>query len=95
MLSASAHGSSIIASLARECAEAWLEAEILTPVLRNDPDNVMTECGRGVIKTWSCWVAEVKGANFPHISQAACISREVSRITGEKLAVSYLRTAPR
>lgn len=59
--------------------------EILTPLLGNDPDNVMTERGRGVIKTWSCWVAEAKGANFPHISQVACICREVCSITGEKL----------
>jgi hypothetical protein len=59
--------------------------EILTPLLGNDPDNVMTERGRGVIKTWSCWVAEAKGANFPHISQVACIRREVCSITGEKL----------
>lgn len=60
-------------------------AEILTSLLGNDPDNVMTERGRGVIKTWSCWVAEAKGANFPHISQVACICREVCSLTGEKL----------
>jgi predicted transposase YbfD/YdcC len=59
--------------------------EILAPLLGNDPDNVMTERGRGVIKTWSCWVAGADGVNFPHISQAACICREVRSITGEKL----------
>lgn len=59
--------------------------EILAPLLGNDPDNLITERGRGVIKTWSCWAAEAKGANFPHISQVACICREVYSITGEKL----------
>jgi predicted transposase YbfD/YdcC len=59
--------------------------EILIPLLGNDPDNVMTERGRGVIKTWSCWVAGAKGVNFPRISQAACICREVRSITGESL----------
>jgi hypothetical protein len=47
------------------------------------PDNVMTERGRGVIKTWSCWAARADEVNFPHISQAACICREVRSITGE------------
>jgi predicted transposase YbfD/YdcC len=59
--------------------------EILAPLLVNDPDNVMTERGRGVIKTWSCWAARADEVNFPHISQAACICREVRSITGEKL----------
>jgi predicted transposase YbfD/YdcC len=59
--------------------------EILTPLLKSDPDNVMTERGRGVIKTWSCWVSAAKGVDFPHLSQVACICREVCSITGEKL----------
>jgi predicted transposase YbfD/YdcC len=59
--------------------------EILIPLLGNDPDNVVTERDRGVRKTWSCWVADAKGANFPHISQVACICREVYSLTGEKL----------
>lgn len=60
-------------------------AAILAPLLGNDPDDVMTEHSHGVIKTWSCWVASAKGVNFPHISQVACICREVRSITGEKL----------
>jgi hypothetical protein len=59
--------------------------EILSPLLGSDPDNVMTEGGRGVIKTWSCWVAEAKGVNLPRISQLECICRAVSSLTGEKL----------
>jgi predicted transposase YbfD/YdcC len=61
-------------------------AEILAPLLGNEPDDVMTEHSHGVIKTWSCWVAEAKGVNFPHIAQIACICREVCSIAGEKLS---------
>jgi predicted transposase YbfD/YdcC len=60
--------------------------EILGPLLGSDPDNVMTERGRGVNKTWSCWVAEAKGVDFPHISQVACIRREICSVSGEKLS---------
>jgi len=60
-------------------------AEILAPLLGNDPDNVMNQRGRGVDKTWSCWVSDAKGVDFPHISQVACICREVYSVTGEKL----------
>jgi predicted transposase YbfD/YdcC len=59
--------------------------EILAPLLADDPGNVMTERSHGVIKTWSCWTAEAKEAGFPHVSQAACICREVRSVTGEKL----------
>ena len=58
---------------------------ILAPLLSGDPGNVMTEHNHGVIKTWSCWVAEAKGVDLPHISQVACICRDVRSITGEKL----------
>jgi predicted transposase YbfD/YdcC len=61
-------------------------AEILAPLLGNDPDNVMTERSHGVIKTWLCWVAEAREVNFPHIAQVACICREIRGIAGEKLA---------
>jgi predicted transposase YbfD/YdcC len=59
--------------------------EILAPLLDNDPDNVVAERSRGVNKKWSCWVADAKDVDFPHISQVACICREVCSITGEKL----------
>lgn len=60
--------------------------ELLSPLLGNDPDNVITEHSHGVIKTWKCWVSEAKGIDLPHISQAACILREIHSITGEKLS---------
>jgi predicted transposase YbfD/YdcC len=59
--------------------------EILAPLLGSDPDNVMTERGRGVSKTWSCWTADAKDVDFPRISQVACICREICSVTGEKL----------
>lgn len=59
--------------------------EILGPLLGGDPDDMVTERSRGVIKTWACWTAEVKEVRLPHISQAACICREVRSVTGEKL----------
>lgn len=59
--------------------------EILAPLLTGDPDNVITERGHGVVKTWKCWTAEAREAGLPHISQAACICREVRSVTGEKL----------
>jgi len=59
--------------------------EILSPLLGNNPDNVMSEHSHGVIKTWSCWTSTAKGVNFPHIAQLACVCREVHKITGEKL----------
>jgi predicted transposase YbfD/YdcC len=59
--------------------------EILSPLLRNNPDSVMTERSHGVVKTWSRWTSPAKGVNFPHIAQVACVCREVCSITGEKL----------
>jgi predicted transposase YbfD/YdcC len=61
-------------------------AEKLRPVLGRDPDDVMTDRSHGVIKTWSCWIAETQEINFPHISQVACICREVRSLTGEKVS---------
>jgi predicted transposase YbfD/YdcC len=61
-------------------------AEKLRPVLGRNPDDVMTDRSHGVIKTWSCWIAETGEINFPHISQVACICREVRSLTGEKIS---------
>lgn len=70
-------------------------AEIIVPLLGNDPDNVMTERSHGVSKTWSCWNAEANGIDFPHISQVACICRETRSITGEKLTkdIAFIATS--
>jgi predicted transposase YbfD/YdcC len=58
----------------------------IRPLLGRDPDGVMTDRSHGVIKTWSCWITEAEEVNFPHISQVACIRREVHSLTGEKIS---------
>jgi predicted transposase YbfD/YdcC len=55
-------------------------------LLSREPDDVMTDRGRGVIKTWSCWITDAEEIEFPHISQVACICREVRSLTGEKIS---------
>jgi len=46
----------------------------------------MTDHSHGVIKTWSCWITDAGQIKFPHISQVACILREVHSPTGEKIS---------
>ncbi len=61
-------------------------ADKIRPLLSRTPDHIMTDRSRGVIKTWSCWITDADGINFPHISQTACICREVFTLTGEKVS---------
>lgn len=61
-------------------------ADKIRPLLSRTPDDIMTDRSRGVIKTWSCWITDADGINFPHISQAACICREIFTLTGEKIS---------
>jgi predicted transposase YbfD/YdcC len=58
----------------------------IRPLLDRDPDDVMTDRSHGVIKTWSCWIADAGEIEFPHISQVACICREVRSLAGEKIS---------
>jgi predicted transposase YbfD/YdcC len=58
----------------------------IRPLLGRNPDDVMTDRSHGVIKTWSCWITDAGGIEFPHISQVACICREVRSLTGEKIS---------
>jgi predicted transposase YbfD/YdcC len=58
----------------------------IRPLLARDPDDVMTDRSHGVIKKWSCWITEAGDIDFPHISQVACICREVHSLTGEKIS---------
>lgn len=58
----------------------------ISPLLSRDPDDVMTDRSRGVIKTWSCWITDAGGIEFPHLAQVACICREVRSLTGEKIS---------
>lgn len=61
-------------------------AERIRPLLGRDPDDITTDRSHGVIKTWSCWITEAGEIDFPHISQVACICREVRSLTGEKIS---------
>ncbi len=61
-------------------------ADKIRPALSREPDNIMTERSRGVIKKWSCWTGDADNVNFPHISQVACVCREVFSLTGEKIS---------
>jgi predicted transposase YbfD/YdcC len=58
----------------------------ISPLLSGKPDDVMTDRSRGVIKTWSCWITDAGGIEFPHLAQVACICREVRSLTGEKIS---------
>jgi predicted transposase YbfD/YdcC len=58
----------------------------IRPLLSREPDDVITDRSHGLIKTWSCWITDAREIEFPHISQAACICREVSSLTGEKIS---------
>lgn len=55
--------------------------EILAPLLGNDSDDVITGRGRGVIKTWSCWVS---GALAKDVA-VAVTSRNAERMTAADL----------
>lgn len=61
-------------------------ADKIRPALSREPDDIMTERSRGVIKKWSCWTEGADGVNFPHVSQVACVCREVFSLTGEKIS---------
>jgi predicted transposase YbfD/YdcC len=52
------------------------------PLLRQDPDHVVTERGHGRISHWSTWIADATGIDFPHIKQVACIRRNVYTTAG-------------
>ena len=58
----------------------------IRPLLGRAPDDIMTDRSRGVVKTWSCWITDAGEMQFPHISQVACILREVRSLTGENLS---------
>ena len=58
----------------------------IRPLLGRLPDDVMNDRSHGVIKTWSCWITDAGEIEFPHISQVACICREVRSLTGEKIS---------
>ena len=61
-------------------------ARVIAREFSREPDDIMTERGRGVFKVWSCWVADAGGIDFPGISQVGYILREVFSLSGEKIS---------
>ena len=64
-------------------------AEKILPLLRKAPCHVIEEHSRGRIKRWSCWITGAEGIDFPHARQAACIRRDVSEISGDRISKEY------
>ena len=56
------------------------------PLLQGQPHDVVRERGRGYVKTWSCWITDAEGIDFPHASQAGFIRREVFEISGTRVS---------
>jgi predicted transposase YbfD/YdcC len=56
------------------------------PLLPGRPQHVVREHTRGCIKTWSCWITDAEGIDFPHASQAGFIRREVFEISGTRVS---------
>jgi hypothetical protein len=52
------------------------------PLLKNDPDHVVEERGRGQIRKWLTWITDAADINFPGIEQVACIRRNVYTTSG-------------
>jgi predicted transposase YbfD/YdcC len=69
--------------------------EKIAPKLLKPPSDVIEETKRGCMKIWSCWTADSKGINYPHLSQVACIRREVFDSAGVKISkdVAILMTS--
>lgn len=57
-------------------------AHTLRPLLRNSPDDVVTERGHGRVNRWSIWTTEATGINFPHGRRVACIRRDEFGLDG-------------
>ncbi len=56
------------------------------PLLQGEPHDLVREHSRGYVKTWSCWITNAAGADFPHASQAGLIRREVFEISGTRVS---------
>ena len=52
------------------------------PLLKGDPDHVVTERGRGQVREWLTWVADAADIEFSGIGQVACIRRNVYTTSG-------------
>lgn len=59
------------------------------PLLRNDPDHIVTERGHGRVNRWETWVTDAAGIDWPHIEQVACIRRNTYTTGGTWIRKEY------
>lgn len=59
------------------------------PLLRRDPDHVVEERGRGLVKRWETWITDATGIDWPHIEQVACIRRNTYTVSGAWIRKEY------
>lgn len=55
----------------------------ILPLTQDPPHDVVEEHTRGVIKRWTCWIADAEGIEFPHIAQVALVRRDIFEISGD------------
>jgi predicted transposase YbfD/YdcC len=59
------------------------------PLLQHDPDHVVEERGRGLIKRWETWITDAAGIDWPHIEQVAFIRRNTYTVAGAWIRKEY------
>jgi predicted transposase YbfD/YdcC len=59
------------------------------PLLKHDPDHVVEERGRGLIKRWETWITDAAGIDWPHVEQVACIRRNTDTVAGAWIRKEY------
>jgi predicted transposase YbfD/YdcC len=59
------------------------------PLLQNDPDHVVEERSRGLIKSWETWITDAAGIDWPHAEQLACIRRNTYTVAGAWIRKEY------
>lgn len=52
------------------------------PLLQHDPDHVVEEHARGLVKRWETWITDAADIDWPHSNQVACIRRNTYTTCG-------------
>jgi predicted transposase YbfD/YdcC len=69
-----------------------LQREVLDkckPMVAGQPGHVVEERAHGRISRWTTWTADAAGIDFPHITQIACIRRDVLALDGVAVSKEY------
>jgi predicted transposase YbfD/YdcC len=69
-----------------------LQKEVLDkckPMVAGQPGHVVEERAHGRINRWTTWAADAAGIDFPHITQIACIRRDVLALDGVAVSKEY------